>query len=258
MTIPSIHRGIAAPSAPQQSGATPPASTKPLNAGIQLAVHDVRQPEPSGHDAAPRQRSWQRFLELARRLVGLRAGDAARATSPAAAQRSALLRGLRLEPDDEAPLTALAFDFSHADLAGADPPIAGVSHLRFHGADLRQATLREISLAWTDFSGAQLEGAHITIAAETLARLARPSVLALTLQSIATIDPCHAQLRRALMEQVLGALRQAAALARRDRAMLPAELRALVSVHPLFAGMTGVEAVLERCAPARADRHPAR
>ncbi|WP_043437247.1 hypothetical protein, partial [Cupriavidus sp. HPC(L)] len=59
-------------------------------------------------------------------------------------------------------------------------------------------------------------------------------------------------------EQVLGALRQAAALARRDRAMLPAELRALVSVHPLFAGMTGVEAVLERCAPARADRHPAR
>lgn len=74
MTIPSIHRGIAAPSAPQRSGATPPASTKPLNAGIQLAVHDVRQPEPSGHDAAPRQRSWQRFLELARRLVGLRGG----------------------------------------------------------------------------------------------------------------------------------------------------------------------------------------
>lgn len=258
MSIPSIHRGVAVPSASEQTGAIPTASTKPVNAGIQLVVHDASQTEPPGHDGAPRQRSWQGFLELARRLVGLRADDAPRAPSTTAAQRSALLRRVSLDPRDEAPLTALAFDFSNADLAGADPPVAGVSHLRFNGANLKQATLRDISLAWTDFTGAELDGARITIAAETLARVARPSVLALALQSIATIDTRHAGLRRALMEQVLGALQQAAALARRDRAMLPAEVRALVSVHPLFAGMPGRQAVLERCAPAGAERHPAR
>ncbi len=258
MTIPSIHRGIAVPSASEQAGAIPTASTRPVNAGIQVAVHDASHAESPGHDAAPRQRGWQGFLDLARRLVGRRADDASRAPSTTAAQRSALLRGVSLDPRDEAPLAALAFDFSNADLAGADPPVAGVSHLRFNGANLKQATLRDISLAWTDFSGAELDGARITIAAETLARVARPSVLALALQSIATIDARHAGLRRALMEQVLGALQQAAALARRDRVMLPAELRALVSVHPLFAGMPGRETVLERCAPAGAERHPAR
>lgn len=258
MTIPSIHRGVAVPSASEQTGAIPTASAKPLHAGIQLVVHDAGQTVSSSHDAVPRQHSWQRFLDLARRLVGLRADDASQAPSSTAAQRSALLRGVSLDPRDETPLMALAFDFSNADLAGADPPVAGVSHLRFNGANLQRATLRDISLAWTDFSGAQLDGARLTIAAETLARVARPSVLALALQSIATIDPRHAGLRRALTEQVLGALQQAATLARRDRAMLPAELRALVSVHPLFAGMPGVENVLEQCAPARAERHPVR
>lgn len=258
MTIPSIQRGVAVPSASEQPGAISTASTKPASAGIQIAVHDAARTAPAAHDAVPRQRSWQRFLELARRLVGLHADDAARAPSSTAAQRSALLRRLSLDPRDEAPLTALAFDFSNADLAGADPPVAGVSHLRFNGADLQRATLRDISLAWTDFSGARLDGARITIAAETLARVARPSVLALALQSIATIDTRHAGLRRELMEQVLGALQQAAALARRDRAMLPSELAALVSVHPLFAGMPGLDAVLERCAPARAEPRPAR
>lgn len=130
------------------------------------------------------------------------------------------------------------------------PPSPGTAplHVALRTADLRGKAV-EFDLLWTSFQDHQLDDStRLRLSPAALHRIAAqadrelPLPLCMALHSIATLDTRHARARIALLDQIVGAL---AAIPGKLSPQVVALLRAYHAQTGLFAGVTGIDALLQ-------------
>jgi hypothetical protein len=137
-------------------------------------------------------------------------------------------------------------DLSNAGMAGADFDMAAFYDVSFRATSLRGATMRNIEMGLCDFTGADLDGAALTLGWRSLGRALREDGLRNVADSVRSIDDQYADIKRGLVLQIRNGLTAQLNRAGPRGHVLEAAVENLLLNHPLFAGDPAFVALVNR------------